>query len=56
MGQGIQEKLSKNLWNAAFKKIWSDIVCLGRFHFKFLKGCLPKILLGPSFSENRIKL
>ena len=28
MEQDIQEKLSKNLWNAAFKKIWSDICLL----------------------------
>ena len=29
-------------------KTWSDMVCLGRtYHFKFFKGCLPQILLGP---------
>ena len=29
-------------------KIWRDIVCLSRpYHFKFFKGCLPQILLGP---------
>ena len=29
-------------------KIWSDMICLGRpYHFKFFKGCLPQILLGP---------
>ena len=29
-------------------KFWSDTVCLSRpYHFKFFKGCLPQILLGP---------
>ena len=29
-------------------KIWIDVICLGRlYHFKFFKGCLPQILLGP---------
>ena len=32
----------------SFLKIWSDMVCLDRqYHFKFFKGCLPQILLGP---------
>ena len=27
---------------------WSDMVCLSRaYHFKFCKGCLPQIFLGP---------
>ena len=34
LGQGIQEWAKKNLWN-----LWQ--------HFKFSKGCLPQILLGP---------
>ena len=44
MGQGIQEWTKQNLWKTAFKKfeaIWSA------YHFKFFKGCLPQILLGP---------
>ena len=32
MGQSIQEWTKQNLWNTAFK---------------FFKGCLPQILLGP---------
>ena len=29
-------------------KIWSNLVYLSRpYHFKFFKGCLPQILLGP---------
>ena len=29
-------------------KNWTDMVCLGRsYHFKYFKGCLPQILLGP---------
>ena len=32
----------------SLKKVWSDIICLGRpYHFKFFKGCLPQILLDP---------
>ena len=32
----------------SLKKIWSDFVCLGRpYHFKFYKGCILLILLGP---------
>ena len=32
----------------SLRKILSDVVCLGRpYHFRFFKGCLPKILLGP---------
>ena len=39
------------MWKRAFKKIWSDMVCLGRPHqFKFFKGCFPQILLGPFFN------
>ena len=30
------------------QKTWSDMVCLNRpYPFKFFKGCLPQILLGP---------
>ena len=30
------------------QKIWSDMICLSRpCHFKFFKGCLPQISLGP---------
>ena len=53
MGQSIQEWTKWNLWKTAFKKfevIWSasDMVCLNRpYHFKFFKGCLPQIPLGP---------
>ena len=33
------------------QNILSDMVCLGRpYHFKFFKGCLPQILLGPFLS------
>ena len=29
-------------------KIWSDVVCLGKpYHFKFYKGWVSQILLGP---------
>ena len=29
-------------------EMWSDMVCLGRpYHFRFFKGCLPQIILGP---------
>ena len=29
-------------------KICNNMVCVGRpYHFKFFKGCLPQILLGP---------
>ena len=32
----------------SLQKIWSNMVCLGRsHHFKFFKGCLSHILLGP---------
>ena len=32
----------------SLQKIRSDMVCFGRpYHFKFLKGCLPQILLSP---------
>ena len=35
----VEDSLSKN---------WSNMVCLSRpYHFKFVKGCLPQILLGP---------
>ena len=45
MGQSIQEYTKQNLWKATFKK---SVVCLARpYHFKFFKGCLPQILLGP---------
>ena len=36
MGQDIQEWTRENLRKAAFPH-----------HFKFFKGCLPQILLGP---------
>ena len=48
MRQSIQEWTKQNLWKTAFKKfdgIWS---ALSRpYSFKFFKGCLPQILLGP---------
>ena len=48
ISEGIQECTKWNLWKAAFKKIWSDMVCLDRaYHFSFFKGCLLQILLGP---------
>ena len=32
----------------SLQKRWRDMVCLSRsYHFKFSKGCLPQILLGP---------
>ena len=32
-------------------KIWSDMVCFGTpDHFKFFKGCLPQISVGPSLN------
>ena len=47
----------------SFLKIWSDMICLGKPHyFKFFKGCLPHISLGPFFNaliqlclENNLK-
>ena len=48
MRQSIQEWTKQKLWKTAFKKfdgIWS---ALSRpYSFKFFKGCLPQILLGP---------
>ena len=36
------------MWKTAFEKLWIDMISLGRpYHFKFFKGCLPRILLGP---------
>ena len=33
---------------ANLQKIWSDMICLSRpCHFRFFKGCLPQISLGP---------
>ena len=30
------------------RNIWVKVFCLGKpYHFKFFKGCLPQILLGP---------
>ena len=46
LGQIIQEWAKKNLWKTAFKKfekVWSAQA----YSFKFFKGCLPHILLGP---------
>ena len=40
--KGIQESTKWNLRKTAFKKI--------KFYFKFFKGCLPQILLGPFFN------
>ena len=35
----------------SLQKIWSDMVCWGRpYHFKFFRGCLPQISLGPSWN------
>ena len=32
----------------SLQKIWRDMVCLSRrYPFKFFKGCLPQVLLGP---------
>ena len=48
ISQGIQKRAKQNLRKTAFRKIQSDRVCLDRpYHFKFFKGCLPQILLGP---------
>ena len=48
MGQAIQEWTKQNLWKTAFKKFEGYTACLGRpYHFKFFKGYLPQILLGP---------
>ena len=48
MGQGIQRMDQVKFVKDSFKKIWSDMVCLGRpYHFNFFKGCLLQILLGP---------
>ena len=34
-------------WDS-LQKVWRDMVCLSRpYPFKFFKGCLPQILLGP---------
>ena len=41
-------KMSKILGRQPSKKNWRDMVCLSRpYSFKFFKGCLPIILLGP---------
>ena len=41
-GQSIQEWVKWNLWKTAF------LVCLIRpYHFRFFKGCLPQLSLGP---------
>ena len=46
MRQNIQECTKKNLRKTTL--IWGDIVCLSRpYHFKFFKGRLPQMLLGP---------
>ena len=38
-------------------KIWIYTICLGRpYKFKFFKGCLPQILLGPFLMQNAKKL
>ena len=42
MGQSIQEWTKLNLWKTAFKKFKGGMVC-----FRFFKGCLPQVLLGP---------
>ena len=48
LGKSIQEWTQLNLWKADFQKfegVWS---ALGRpYPFKYFKGCLPLILLGP---------
>ena len=44
MGQSIQDlwkTVFKNLWKTAFNRLSIP------FPFKFFKGCLPQILLGP---------
>ena len=48
MRQSIQEWTKQNLWKTTFKKfegVWS--ACSKPYPFKFFKGCLPQILLGP---------
>ena len=52
LGQNIQAWTNENLWKTAFKKfegIWSALwSTLSRpYPFKYFKGCLPHILLGP---------
>ena len=32
---------------ARLLKIWKGMICFDRYHFKFFKGCVPQILLGP---------
>ena len=51
VGQDIQEWTKQNLRK-------SDMVCLGRayHHFKFFKGCLPQILLGPFLNSLNINM
>ena len=43
MGQSIQEWTKQNLWKTVFKKFEVS----RPYHFKFFKGCLLQILLGP---------
>ena len=49
LGQSIQECTKWNLWKTAFKTLknlkWYGL--LQQNHFKFFKGCLPQISLGP---------
>ena len=46
IGQSIEEWTKWNLWKTAFKT-----ACLSkRYHFKFFKGYLPQISLGPFFN------
>ena len=43
-----EENKNNNKANFWYSGISSDTVCLSRpHHFKFFKGCLPQILLGP---------
>ena len=37
---------------ASLKKFWSDMVCSRPYHFKFFKGCLSQVLLGPFLSTS----
>ena len=32
---------------ARLLKIWKGMIYFDRYHFKFFKGCVPQILLGP---------
>ena len=54
--KSIWKWTKENLWKTAFKKFEGVSSALGRpYPFKFFKGCLPQILLGP-FLNNLTQL